>query len=77
MESHPQNKATSVPNTANTHKPQHLSTKRQTKSHGLRKTPRIRLPTVSTPTVGNGKRNHQELTKCPTPDDPTNEENPD
>jgi hypothetical protein len=60
MESHPQNKATLVPNSANTHKPQQLGTNRQTKSHGLRKTLRIGLPTVSIPTVDNSRRNHQE-----------------
>jgi len=57
MKSHSQNKASSKPNTANTHKPQHLGRNRQTKSHGLRKTPRIDLPTVSIPTIGNGRGN--------------------
>ena len=47
------------------------------KSHGLRKTPCIGLPTVSISTIGNGRRNHHERTKCPAPDDTTDEENPD
>jgi len=50
---------------------------RQTKNHGLRKTPRIGLPTVSISSIGNGRRNHHERTKRPAPDGPTNEENPD
>jgi len=58
VESHPQNKATSAPNTANTQKPQHVGTNRQTKSHSLRQTHRIDLPTVSIPTIGNRRRNH-------------------
>jgi len=60
MESHPQNEATSAPNTAHTHKPQQLGKNRQIKSHGLCTTPCVGLSTVSIPTIGNGRRNHYE-----------------
>jgi len=57
MESHLQSKATSAPNTANTHKPQHLARTDKQKGTTFAK-PCIGRQTVSIPTIGNGRKNH-------------------
>jgi hypothetical protein len=66
----------SATHTSTKNKPQHLSKNGQTKSHSFCGISRHGLPIFAILNASNGRRNHPSRIKCPTPDGPSNEENP-